>query len=144
MHLYRTLIWKGNDVTDVFQGPDDKALHLSKKVYPCMSTPSCLFFPELPFPPPLSSLDTACIFLFSEGSSAWIIWLCRYWCIKLHVWFLSRPCHQSQFARALAECNISLIRSTRKLRWWTVLIGEEIIKLETPGKISPSEHYCKL
>lgn len=109
----------------------------------CMSTPSCLFYPEFPFSPLLSSLDTACIFLFTEGSSAWIIWLRRYWCIKLRVWFLSRPCHQSQFARALAECNISLIRSTRKLRRWTVLIREEIIKLGAPGIISPSEHYCK-
>lgn len=101
------------------------------------------FSPEFPFSPLLSSLDTACIFLFTEGSSAWIIWLNRYWCIKLRVWFLSRPCHQSQFARALAECNISLIRSTRKLRRWTVLIREEIIKLRAPGIISPSEHYCK-
>lgn len=102
-----------------------------------------LFHPEFLSSSLLSSLETACILLFTEGSSAWIIWLCRYWCIKLRVWFLSRPCHQSQFARALAECNISLIRSTRKLRWWTVLIREEIIKLRAPGIISPSEHYCK-
>lgn len=91
----------------------------------------------------LSSLETACILVFTEGSSAWIIWLRRYWCIKLRVWFLSRPCHQSQFAHALAEYNISLIRSTRKLRRWTVLIWEEIIKLGAPGIISPSVHYCK-
>lgn len=57
---------------------------------------------------------------------------------------MSRPCHQSQFAHALAECNISLIGSTRKSRRWTVLIREEIIKLGAPGKISPSEHYCKV
>lgn len=127
----------------IFQGPDDKALVFTEKVYSCMSAPSCLFYPEFPFSPLLSSLDTVCIFLFTEGSSAWIIWLRRYWCIKLRVWFLSRPCHQSQFAHALAECNISLIRSTRILRRWTVLIRQEIIKLGTPGIISPSEHYCK-
>jgi len=75
-----------------------------------------IFHPESLSSLLLSSLETACILLFTEGSSAWIIWLCRYWSIKLRVWFLSRPCHQSQFARALAECNISLIRSTRKLR----------------------------
>lgn len=75
-----------------------------------------LFHPQFPSSFLLSSLETACILLFTEGSSAWIIWLRRYWCIKLRVWFLSRPCHQSQFARTLAECNISLIRSTRKLR----------------------------
>lgn len=96
-----------------------------------------------PASPLLSSLDAACVFPSTEGSSAWIIRLRCYWCIKLRVWFLSRPCHQSQFARALAECNISLIGSTRKLRRWTILIREEIIKLGAPGKISPSEHYCK-
>lgn len=110
-------------------------------MYTCTS--AHLFHPESPSSRLLSSLETACILLFIEGSSAWIIWLRRYWCIKLRVWFLSRPCHQSQFARALAECNISLIRSTRKLRRWTVLIREEIIKLWAPGIISPSEHYCK-
>lgn len=105
----------------------------------------CAVFFHLEFfsPDSLSSLVTACVFLFTEGSSAWIMWLRRHWCIKLRVWFLSRPCHQSQFARALAERNISLIRSTRKLRRWTVLILEEIIKLRAPGIISPSEHYCK-
>lgn len=116
-------------------------LVFQEKVYTRTSTSS--LHPEFPSSPLLSSLETACIFLFTEGSSAWIIWLRRYWCIKLRVWFLSRPCHQSQFARALAECNISLIRSTRKLRRWTVLIREEIIKLGSPGIISPSEHYCK-
>lgn len=105
-----------------------------------LSTSPFLPFPPFPF---FSSLETACILLFTERSSAWIIWLRRYWCIKPRVWFLSRPCHQSQFARALAECNISLIRSTRKLLRWTVLIREEIIKLGAPEIISPSEHYCK-
>lgn len=100
-------------------------------------------YPEFSSSLLLSSSETASILPFSEGTSAWIIWLCCYWCIKLHVWFLSRPCHQSQFDRALAECNISLIRSTRKLRRWTVLIREEIIKLGAPGIISPSKHYCK-
>lgn len=100
----------------------------------------------LPFPLSslLSSLEAACLFPSTEGSSAWIMRLRCYWCIKLRVWFLSRPCHQSQFARALAECNISLIGSTRKLRRWTIPIREEIIKLGAPGKISPSEHYCKV
>lgn len=123
-----------------FQTPDDNRLVLKGKVYTCLHR---LFHAEFLPSPLLSSLETACILLFTEGSSAWIIWLRRYWCIKLRVWFLSRPCHQSQFARALAECYISLIRSTRKLRRWTVLIREEIIKLRAPGIISPSEHYCK-
>lgn len=105
----------------------------------CAPARLCHFVsPLLHFPPSplLSSLDAACVFLSTEGSSAWITRLRCYWCIKLRVWFLSRPCHQSQFARALAECNISLIGSTRKLRRWTVLIREEIIKLGAPGKIT--------
>lgn len=123
-----------------FQGPDDKALVPSEKVCTRYFGSPLLHFPLSSL---LSSLDAACAFLSTEGSSAWIMQLRFYWCIKLRVWFLSRPCHQSQFARALAECNISLIGSTRKLRRWTVLIREEIIKLGAPGKISPSEHYCK-
>lgn len=116
--------------------PGDEAAVPSGKVCTRTSLSFCLCSPAFPPSPLLSSLDAACVFLSTEGSSAWIIRLRCYWCIKLRVWFLSRPCHQSQFARALAECNISLIGSTRKLRSWTVLIREEIIKLGAPGKIT--------
>lgn len=119
-----------------FLRPGDEAPVLSGKVCTRTSLSFCLCSPAFSLSPLLSSLDAACVFLSTEGSSAWIIRLRCYWCIKLRVWFLSRPCHQSQFARALAECNISLIGSTRKLRSWTVLIREEIIKLGAPGKIT--------
>lgn len=134
----QTMTWR------CFQGPDDKALLPSEQVCTLVAPLFWLSSPAFSLSSLLSSLDTACVFLSTEGSSAWIMWLHCYWCIKLRVWFLSRPCHQSQFARALAECNISLIGSTRKLRQWTVLIREKIITLGAPGKISPSEHYCKV